>query len=79
MSMNDTPKSVRTRNGNQNKPATPSHSGTDKWGFGTDNFTAVPTSSHISRPGNEFSSQHFGEPKNIENKSASQPAGWAGF
>ncbi|XP_058203875.1 uncharacterized protein LOC131318085 isoform X1 [Rhododendron vialii] len=79
MSMNDTPKSVRTRNGNQNKPATPSHSGSDKWGFGTDNFTAVPTSSPISRPGNEFSSQRFGEPKNIENKSASQPAGWAGF
>jgi len=80
MSMSDTPKSVRTRNGNQNKPATQSHADSEKWGFETDNFTAVPTSSRISRPINDFNnSQRFGEPKNIENKQASQPAGWAGF
>ncbi|XP_057496577.1 uncharacterized protein LOC130781386 isoform X2 [Actinidia eriantha] len=80
-SMNNTPKSVRTRNGHQNKPATQGLSGSDAWGFGTDSFTAVPTAtSRVSRSGNELNnSQRFGEPKNMENKPVSQPAGWAGF
>ncbi|PSS11978.1 Serine/threonine-protein kinase [Actinidia chinensis var. chinensis] len=80
-SVNNAPKSVRTRNGHQNKPATQGLSGSDAWGFGTEGFTAVPTAtSRVSRSGNELNnSQRFGEPKNMENKPASQPAGWAGF
>lgn len=74
-------KSVRTRNGQPNKPASAGNFGTDTWGFGTESFTAVPTSSpQISRPiGEGNTSQRFGQSKSIENKSASQPAGWAGF
>ncbi|XP_026425576.1 probable serine/threonine-protein kinase DDB_G0276461 [Papaver somniferum] len=81
-------KSVRTTNGHQNKPASSpgaSSSATDSWGFGTDNFTAVPTSSNISRTspsGQGNNSQRFEDyPRNStsENKQVSQPAGWAGF
>ncbi|KAM7508974.1 hypothetical protein LguiA_019427 [Lonicera macranthoides] len=81
-SMNETPKSVRTRNGNQNKQATGEVTPTsvNTWGFGTDNFTAFPSSSgsQVSVP---ISEQSLGNPKKkIESKpSASQPAGWAGF
>uniref|UniRef100_A0A5B7A553 non-specific serine/threonine protein kinase n=1 Tax=Davidia involucrata TaxID=16924 RepID=A0A5B7A553_DAVIN len=81
MTMNTTTKSVRTRNGHQNKQAAEVTSGADAWGFGTESFTAAPSAtSQISRPISELNnSQHFGESKNIERKSASQPAGWAGF
>ncbi|XP_026414529.1 probable serine/threonine-protein kinase DDB_G0276461 [Papaver somniferum] len=81
-------KSVRTTNGHQNKPASSpgaSSTATDSWGFGTDNFTAVPTSSNISRTspsGQGNNSQRFGDyPRSStsENKQVSQPAGWAGF
>ncbi|XP_024021033.1 AP2-associated protein kinase 1 isoform X2 [Morus notabilis] len=77
----NTVKSVRTRNGPQNKQATQVNSGFDSWGFGTESFTAIPTgSSQMSRSlaeGNN--SQHTGEAKIMESKPASQPAGWAGF
>ncbi|KAA8520291.1 hypothetical protein F0562_014546 [Nyssa sinensis] len=78
-SMNNNTKSVRTRNGHQNKPAAEVTSSTDAWGFETESFTAVPSAtSRISRPiSNNY--QRFGESKNIESKSAAQPAGWAGF
>ncbi|KAF4390887.1 hypothetical protein F8388_005700 [Cannabis sativa] len=74
-------KSVRTRNGQQNMPPTQVNSGFESWGFGTDNFTAAPTgSSQMSRPfGDGNNSQRSGEAKMMENKAASQPAGWAGF
>nr|XP_043623704.1 AP2-associated protein kinase 1 isoform X2 [Erigeron canadensis] len=71
-------KSVRTRNGHQNKqPAEVAPS----WGFGAESFTAVPTvSSQVNTPITSLnSSQRFGESKNKESKPASQPAGWAGF
>ncbi|XAR63407.1 Non-specific serine/threonine protein kinase [Bertholletia excelsa] len=76
-----TPKSVRTRNGQQNKKSPQAFSGSDAWGFGTDSFTAVPAaSSQMSRPRNEINNcQQLGESKNKEKKSVSQPAGWAGF
>ncbi|XP_059651805.1 uncharacterized protein LOC132299292 isoform X3 [Cornus florida] len=80
--MNYTPKSVRTRNGQQNKQAAGVTSGTDNtWGFGTESFTAIPTAtSQISRPISDLkNSQRISESKNIESKSASQPAGWSGF
>lgn len=74
-------KSVRTRNGQQNKPATQLNSGFDSWGFGSDSFTAVPAgSSQMSRASGEGNnSQHAGEAKIMESKPSSQPAGWAGF
>lgn len=71
-------KSVRTRNGHQNKqPAEVAST----WGFGAESFTAVPTAcSQINVPiTNSNNSQRFGESKNKDGKSASQPAGWAGF
>ncbi|KAJ7982158.1 Serine/Threonine kinase family protein [Quillaja saponaria] len=85
-------KSVRTRNGRQSKQASPLTSDFDTWGFGTDSFTAVhagnpqtqkPMSSGNNSQGLPMSSgnssQGFGETKTLERKSASQPAGWAGF
>ncbi|PON65503.1 Serine/threonine protein kinase [Parasponia andersonii] len=74
-------KSVRTRNGQQSKPATQVNSGFDSWGFGAESFTAMPTgSSQMSRPYGEGNiSQRTGEAKIMESKPASQPAGWAGF
>lgn len=74
-------KSVRTRKGQENKPTTQVSSGFDSWGFGTDSFTAVPAgSSQMSRPfGEGNNSQRTGEAKIMETKTASQPAGWAGF
>uniref|UniRef100_A0A7N0TQ98 non-specific serine/threonine protein kinase n=1 Tax=Kalanchoe fedtschenkoi TaxID=63787 RepID=A0A7N0TQ98_KALFE len=69
-------KSVRTRNGHQNKPIPE----TSSWGFETDSFAAVPTStSQKLRPmtvGAGSTSQLFSELKTAESK---QPAGWAGF
>ncbi|RVW63133.1 putative disease resistance RPP13-like protein 1 [Vitis vinifera] len=74
-------KSVRTRNGTHNKPATEATSGPETWGFGTESFTATPgASSNISRPsigGNN--AQLFVDSKKIEGKLATQPAGWAGL
>ncbi|PIA48577.1 hypothetical protein AQUCO_01400872v1 [Aquilegia coerulea] len=67
-------KSVRTTNGRQNKNTSATSTGLDSWGFGTDNFTAVPATSNIGR-----SLQHMSDSKTIESKRASQPAGWAGF
>ncbi|XP_050387052.1 uncharacterized protein LOC126803310 isoform X2 [Argentina anserina] len=75
-------KSVRTRNGQQNKQATTQvNTGVESWGFGTESFSAVPTgSAQISRPMGEGNmSQRFGDAKAMESKPASQPAGWAGF
>lgn len=81
MSTDSTPKSVRTRNGHQNKQATPAVSEAGSWGFGTDNFTAVPTaSSQMPVSSKELkTSQRYGELKNVKSESVSQPAGWAGF
>ncbi|WMV10903.1 hypothetical protein MTR67_004288 [Solanum verrucosum] len=75
--VNSTPRSVRTKNGYQNRET----SETNTSAFGTDSFRAVPaSSSQIKANFNESkNSQRFGEPKNIDSKSASQPAGWAGF
>ncbi|KAI8026139.1 hypothetical protein LOK49_LG02G01285 [Camellia lanceoleosa] len=80
-SINNAPKSVRTRNGQQNKQASQALSGSDTWGFGMDSFTAIPgASSQISKPIHELdNSNRFGKSKNTESKPASQPAGWAGF
>lgn len=64
-------KSVRTRNGQQNKQG-----GNNNWSFGAESFTAVPAA---ASPQVNVPSERFGESKNKESKSASQPAGWAGF
>lgn len=79
-SMDSTPKSVRTKNGQQNKQAEEVSSGAKSWGFGTEGFTAVPAaSSSISGTSKELkSSKRFGESK-VGSKSTNQPAGWAGF
>lgn len=66
-------KSVRTRNGHQNKQG-----GNNNWSFGAESFTAVPAAAATS-PQVNVPSERFGESKNKESKSASQPAGWAGF
>ncbi|XP_060217040.1 uncharacterized protein LOC132644462 isoform X2 [Lycium barbarum] len=75
--VNASSKSVRTRNSHQNRQT----SETNTSAFGTDSFRAVPaSSSQIKATFDESKkSQRFGEPKNIDSKSASQPAGWAGF
>lgn len=74
-------KSVRTRNGQQNKQGGEVTSGAHSWGFGTDSFKVVPAaSSKINVPISELNNaQRFGESKSTESKSGSQPAGWAGF
>lgn len=82
VSKESAPKSVRTRNGNQSQQSTSATSSFDSWGFGAESFTAVPTSStQSSKPmGERGNTQRFGDSKpKIENKTASQPAGWAGF
>ncbi|CAI9279468.1 unnamed protein product [Lactuca saligna] len=81
-------KSVRTRNGHQNKQAAEGGTTTTSWGFGAESFTAVPaaassqsqvnTTPNISTP-NSGRSGYGEEFKNKESKSASRPAGWAGF
>ncbi|KAK2998699.1 hypothetical protein RJ639_024251 [Escallonia herrerae] len=79
--MNNNSKSVRTRSGQQNKQAAEVTSAANTWGFGTESFTAVPvSSSRISAPVGEFNnSMLLDESKNIDSKTGSQPAGWAGF
>ncbi|KAK1424913.1 hypothetical protein QVD17_20254 [Tagetes erecta] len=79
-------KSVRTRNSQPNKKqpaevATAASGAKTSWGFETENFTAVPTSSfQVNAPINNLNhSQRFNDSKNKESKPASQPAGWAGF
>ncbi|GAB4832687.1 hypothetical protein Ancab_006702 [Ancistrocladus abbreviatus] len=76
-----TPHSVRTRNGPQKKQNIPGTSSSDVWGFGADNFSALPAGSAvISRSTAEGnSSKHFGDSNSMESKPPSQPAGWAGF
>ncbi|KAH6789691.1 Protein kinase superfamily protein [Perilla frutescens var. frutescens] len=69
-------KSVRTRNGQQNKQGGELTSGANSWGFGTDSFKVVPAaSSKVNVPVGELNNA----PKSTESKSGSQPAGWAGF
>lgn len=77
----NTVKSVRTRNGKQNKQGTQVNSGFESWGFGAENFTAVPAgSSQTSRPiGAVNKSRSVSDAQSKHTKSASQPAGWAGF
>ncbi|KAK4797300.1 hypothetical protein SAY86_029626 [Trapa natans] len=76
-------KSVRTRNGHQTKQgAGQVASDFDTWGFGAESFTAAPSAAHPQRStpldgGNR--SLRIGESKIRDNKSDSQPAGWAGF
>lgn len=81
LSRDTTSRSVRTRNGQQSKQGTQAASKNETWGFGSESFTAMPNaSSQISKPIREGStSQRFGDSKFRENKSSSQPAGWAGF
>ncbi|KAG9456693.1 hypothetical protein H6P81_001201 [Aristolochia fimbriata] len=72
-------KSVRSTNGHKNSQPAAS-SPFDNWGFGQDNFVATAAGSQISRTiGQGSHSQRFGEPKSLEPKQVSQPAGWAGF
>ncbi|CAN4080482.1 unnamed protein product [Withania somnifera] len=75
--VNANPRSVRTRNGHQNRETSEANTSA----FGTDSFRAVPaSSSQIKATFDESkSSLRFGEPKKMDSKSASQPAGWAGF
>lgn len=77
----NTSKSVRTRNGQQNKQAAELTSSANSWGFGTDSFKVVPAAgSKVNVPVGELNnSQRFRESKSTESKSDSQPAGWAGF
>lgn len=77
LSAENTSKSVRVKNGQQNKQPVALATDFDSWGFGTDSFSAVPAGSpQMQRPSSAGTkSQAFGE----ANKSTSQPAGWAGF
>lgn len=80
LSADNTSKSVRTRNGQPNKQPAQVATDFDTWGFGSDNFSAVRAGSpQMLRPGEGSNSQVFSEAKALENKSTSQPAGWAGF
>ncbi|KAE9584916.1 hypothetical protein Lalb_Chr25g0283491 [Lupinus albus] len=80
LSADNTSKSVRTRNGQHNKQAAQLATDFDTWGFGTDNFTAVDAGSpQMLRPSEGSNLEGFSEAKAFENKSTSQPAGWAGF
>ncbi|XP_027340336.1 AP2-associated protein kinase 1 isoform X2 [Abrus precatorius] len=80
LSAENTSKSVRSRNGQQNKQPAQLATDFDTWGFGTDSFSAVRAGSpQMPRPSEGAKSQVFGEAKAFESKSSSQPAGWAGF
>ncbi|KAK2440400.1 Protein kinase superfamily protein [Trifolium repens] len=82
LSADNASKSVRSRNGQQNKQATQPASDFDSWGFGTDTFSAARAGSgsqQMPRPGEVSKAHVFGEAKGFESKSNSQPAGWAGF
>ncbi|KAL2330885.1 hypothetical protein Fmac_018466 [Flemingia macrophylla] len=80
LSAENTTKSVRSKNGQQNKQPVPLAPNFDSWGFGTDSFSAVPAGSpQVQRPGEGRKSQAFGEAKAFESNPTSQPAGWAGF
>ncbi|KAL2491480.1 Protein kinase superfamily protein [Abeliophyllum distichum] len=74
---NSAPKSVRTRNGNQNRQGVELNSRANTWGFGTDNFKAAPAASpQVNLCVGELNNS---DSKNGESKLAPQPAGWAGF
>lgn len=75
------PQSVRTRTRNQNNPNAAAKSGGDGWGFDTDSFSAFPTSGSVvsKSTGDGNSSRRFRDTPGIDGKTASQPAGWAGF
>lgn len=71
------PQSVRTRNGESRKQNVLATSVDEKWGFETDSFTAVPSSSsQIPKTAEKRQPWDFNKG---ETKAASQPAGWAGF
>ncbi|KAK9124989.1 hypothetical protein Scep_013835 [Stephania cephalantha] len=78
LSKNNVTKSVRASNGHQNRQTSAASTGGDTWGFGTDSFTAVPSTSGISRT-SQGNSQRSNTIKSAESKQPSQPAGWAGF
>lgn len=80
-SRSDGPKSVRTSNGHQKKQNSSAPSNNDGWGFGNENFTAVPAASSLitKSAGEGGSSQRFGGSNRKDDKAASQPAGWSGF
>ncbi|KAH9627092.1 hypothetical protein KSS87_023780 [Heliosperma pusillum] len=77
----DSPKSVRTRNGNPGKQDGSLSSRNDEWGFGNDSFSAVPSASaRISRSsgeGNKSQSHRFADSNILASKTTSQPAGWS--
>ncbi|KAL9255865.1 putative serine/threonine-protein kinase [Drosera capensis] len=75
------PQSVRTRTRNQNNPTAAAKSGGDGWGFDTDSFSAFPTSDSVlsKSTGDGNGSRRFRDTPGIDGKTASQPAGWAGF
>ncbi|XP_010265881.1 PREDICTED: probable serine/threonine-protein kinase DDB_G0280111 isoform X2 [Nelumbo nucifera] len=77
---NNTPRSVRTTNGRQKKQAPDESHGLETWGFGSDNFTAVPSSTQVTQTSSQVHSfERIGDSRSVERKKASQPAGWAGF
>ncbi|KAF8403892.1 hypothetical protein HHK36_011998 [Tetracentron sinense] len=79
--LKNTTKSARTTNSHHKKQAPDINYGLgSRGGFETDSFTAIPARAQKSRPpGHGNNSQRFGDTKSVENKSASQPTGWAGF
>lgn len=82
LSADNVSKSVRSRNGQQSKPATQPAADFDSWGFGADTFSAARAGSgspQMPRPGEGSTAHVFREAKGFESKSTSQPAGWAGF
>lgn len=78
LSAGNTSKSVGNRSDQQNKKPAQLTTEFDNWGFGTDSFSAM-------RAGSPQMTRHADEGNNsqakstFESKSASQPAGWAGF
>lgn len=75
--LNNTPKSVRTKNGHHGRQVNEANSVSNTWGFGTEKFSAAPNSS--ARISDMNNTQRLSEMKNAESKQPSQPAGWAGF
>lgn len=74
LSADNASRSVRSRNGQQNKQPTKPASDFGSWGFGTDTFSAVGAGSpQMPRP------SEGSRPQAFESKPTSQPAGWAGF
>lgn len=77
LSAENTSKSIRTRNGDQNKQSAQLVTDFGTWGFGKDDFSAG--SQQMPRPSEGTNSRVFGEAKALESNTTSEPAGWAVF